>query len=95
MKPSSVTSGCVTCGERPGAAGGYVCACHRTKGYLLSTGRHVFFTDGSDVFRSPVSAPLSVTTGYQMAARFFCPVWQWVKLQESGLYPFEQQALVV
>jgi hypothetical protein len=29
MKPTTVTMGCVTCGEKPGAAEGYVCKCCR------------------------------------------------------------------
>jgi hypothetical protein len=43
-----------------------------SKGHLFNTTNFEYFTDGTNIYRSPVDCPIDVN-GFKMGARFECP----------------------
>ena len=43
-----------------------------SKCHLFNTANFEYFTDGNDIYRSPVDCPIDVN-GFKMGARFECP----------------------
>lgn len=66
----------------------------KSKGHLLFADKWEFLIgpDG-DLYRASIAAPVMSTNGIRGGARWEAPAWQIPRLQEQGLYPFDQQTL--